>query len=634
MPPRTLEPVRRLGESPLAQGGQLSAIVAAPTAPRLAVLGNNHRIGVVDVAAGKISASREFAWTIQSAALGDDGHLLAHDNTGVVRVAPDGSSEVVVARQWGVDTARDIDMLVGGDAVVLLVSAGAWPRDDGTFHAEVHRAGAVTATIPYDLADHAAALGLTDTARCSLRINAAALTPDGQRLIVLATVLRITRGSSEALTGAVLIHDLGGRCLHARAVPGDAVYLGNEGSYFHGAIACSPNGQRFAVVLGELRVFDAGGRVVHRHRLRAYGEPIEARKVAWLDDDRVVVAAETCVGVWTPGVEAAHTAQAYRTRAFVLAMGVCATAVAVADDRALLLFARPDLTPIHEAPGHTKAIGALALDATGERVASTDGSTLIVWDVARGVPRFRVPSRCWAGLGFSPDGRELASPIDGQRPHILDADTGAIRLVGAGRAVAIVWGAELVGLHHDEVARDNEIVAELVVSGGREFRELARLPAPYLRCVPALAADGRRALVWSDMAAYGWDLERGVQLWSRPHELVHAALSPDGARALVTRIAAPPAILDMATGDEWLVLKDLGNSISWAVAWSPRRDRIAIGGDDGDVFVIDLGQPGAPRTRLITRHQPNVMTAAFSSDGARLATGGSEGAVCVFDLDA
>lgn len=200
--------------------------------------------------------------------------------------------------------------------------------------------------------------------------------------------------------------------------------------------------------------------------------------------------------------------------------------------------------------------------------------------------------------------------------------------------MAIAWGAEIVGLHHDEVDRDDQIAAELVMSAGREFREVRRSPAPYLRCVPALAADGRRALVWSDMMAHGWELERGALLWSRPHELVQAALSPDGARALVTRIGAPPAILDMATGDEQRVLKDLGDSISWAVAWSPRGERVAVGVDGGDVFVIDLGEPGAPPTRLITGHQPNVMTAAFSDDGKRLATGGAEGTVCVFDLDA
>ena len=91
----------------------------------------------------------------------------------------------------------------------------------------------------------------------------------------------------------------------------------------------------------------------------------------------------------------------------------------------------------------------------------------------------------------------------------------------------------------------------------------------------------------------------------------------------------------MLAAPDWpRVRVSLIEATSWTVAWSPRRDRVAVGIDGGDVWVIDLGERGAPRTRLVTGHQPNVMTAAFSGDGARLATGGAEGTVCVFDLDA
>lgn len=639
--PTTLRPSRVLGGSPLGQGGQILAFAVAPRAERLAVLGNHHVISVVDVAAGRIVASLPCQSALQFVAFDGDDHLLAWDHRGLVRLTLTGASRVVIDRPWGgPDAFRAQDVLLGGDTLVLLESRGYPP--EATTRAQVYRGGAPVATIDYSLADHAAALGLADIGRSALVVNAAGLSPDGRRLVMVASVVGTFVGEHgeyvESTHGVVLIHDGDGRLLHVDAFVRGSVGLGNDLSYFPHKVAFSPDGRRFVTGRWPVRVFDSETGAVVSAEMQIGGQPVELREVIFLANGELAVAGERCVGRWSPGASEALAVHTFRERAFVLAMAATRTAIAVADDRALLLFSLPDLAPMHEAIGHTKSVSLLALDAPGASVASSDGASLIVWDAATGAPRFRIATRAWAGLAFSPDGRELMTPIDSMRPHVLDAGTGEVRAAGKAFATAIQWTERSPRcLHYEEVMRDDGCGAEIVVSDGREARETARFPGPYFRCVPALARDGRRALFWADTVAYAWDLERGRQLWSRPLDVCQAALSPDGAFALVTRIGGPPIVLDMTTGEQRFALTAAGDTISWAVAWSAAGDRLAVGSGGADVWLFDIDDPAAkqPRvraTRLQTDHRPQVASVAFSGDGMVLATGGAEGSVKVFEL--
>jgi WD40 repeat protein len=638
-PHRVLQPTRSLGDAPLAQGGQILALAFDPRGDRLAVLGNNHQLSLVDVAAGRITATIPCPSGQRFLAFEDDDRLLACDQRGVVRLTRDGERQLLIECPWGLDEYRVQDVLVRGETIALIESRHHLPYEQ--FRARLHRGGDPLATIDYSPAQLAGPLALAADERVVL-VNAAALTPDGLRLVALASIMRTADGPhgqiAESIRGAVLIHDLGGRLLHAHAfAPGAGGHAGDS-QYASDGLALAPDGRRFAVAQGRVWIFDLeSGAVVYDDSLRVAGEPIEAQELTWLADGELLAAGERCVGRWSPGASEATHARFYRERAFVLALAASPGAVAVADDCALLLFSLPNLAPMHEAPGHAKSVGLLALDRTGATVASADGSSLIVWDSEARAPRFRLVARSWAGIAFSPDGAELMTPVDGHHPHVLGARSGEIRVVGPSMASAIQWPEQPVCLHYDEVVRDDKVVAEIVLMTGREAREVARMHAPYLRCIPALARDGRRALVWSDMTAYGWDLERREQLWQRPHELVQAALSPDGAFALVTRIAAPPAVLDMATGKIRFELDAAGDTLSWAVAWAPQHHRLAVGKDDGDVCVFELDDPAAKRPRihctlLKTGHRPRVASAAFSGDGTAIATGGAEGTIKLFTL--
>lgn len=637
----TLAPAGILGDAPLGQGGQIAALAVSPTGGRVAVLGNHHAISVVDVAAGQIAATLPCTSGTRFVAFADEERVLGFDHRGVVRLALDGTSEVVIARTPGTwDAPAVIDVLTGGEAIALVESRGTWPRDQVELRVQVFRDGAPLATITPALAEAAAGLGLAELEGCTMMINATALAPDGGALVTLATVIRAAGGPGShdyaVVTGAVLIHATTGRLLRAQAVPHAAVELGNECMYFHRRIAFAPDGRRFATARGTVRVFDADtGEALAVTSLQVAGQPAQALAVAMLAGGELLAVTEGHIGRWTPGASEATAVRAFRERAFVLATAAGRELAAIGDDRALLLFSLPELRPIHEAVGHTKQVGSLAVDATGTQVASADGSSLIVWDVAAGRPKFRIASRCWTGMTFSPDGRELWTALDGVRPHVLDAETGEIRAVGAMPALALQWGEQVKCLHCDEVVRGDEVVTDLVVGEGREARETARLRGPYLRCVPALSRDGRRALVWSDETAYGWDLERGVELWSRPLELVHATLSPDGAFALVTRIGSYPAVLDMATGDTRFSLPEVGRTLSWGVAWSAPGDRLAVCSDSEAVYVFELaGESKRDVIELSTGHRPAATAAAFSGDGTRLVTGGSEGSLRVFELGA
>jgi WD40 repeat protein len=70
------------------------------------------------------------------------------------------------------------------------------------------------------------------------------------------------------------------------------------------------------------------------------------------------------------------------------------------------------------------------------------------------------------------------------------------------------------------------------------------------------------------------------------------------------------------------------DAISYALAFSPRGDALAIGGAHGRVAVVSL--TGGPELTLDAHRAGPVRALAWSPDGARLATGGLDGRVLVF----
>ncbi len=67
----------------------------------------------------------------------------------------------------------------------------------------------------------------------------------------------------------------------------------------------------------------------------------------------------------------------------------------------------------------------------------------------------------------------------------------------------------------------------------------------------------------------------------------------------------------------------------WSVAYQPDGSRLATGGDDGVVRIWDCAT--GEQLHTLTGHTGVVRSVAYQPDGTRLATGGDDGVVRIWD---
>jgi WD40 repeat protein/tRNA A-37 threonylcarbamoyl transferase component Bud32 len=177
------------------------------------------------------------------------------------------------------------------------------------------------------------------------------------------------------------------------------------------------------------------------------------------------------------------------------------------------------------------------------------------------------------------------------------------------------------------------------VGGGQELRSF-RGPAgrvPYLRFSP----DGRRLAAGSATgieAPYKpgvkvWELatgHEGASFQGRHWGNAAVAFSPDGRRlASVNEWMTDLRFHDPATGREVRTVDLEAGDGGYAVAWASDGRRLAVGGRDGSVVLWDADANA--RVAILRGHTGGVHDVAFSSDGRLLATAGADGAVKVWD---
>jgi WD40 repeat protein/serine/threonine protein kinase len=301
----------------------------------------------------------------------------------------------------------------------------------------------------------------------------------------------------------------------------------------------------------------------------------------------------------------------------------------------------------HLLTGHTSLIEGAAFSPDDRLLAtsSADG-TVRLWDLR--TSRLRTIYRGHGGrvwcAAFSPDGRTLASCASDSRVNIRDLSTGQDKnlLSMPGRRIrSMAFGPGQGQATIFALDGPDGIIVDLDCRHG-EFRELRRITSPSPIFNGGLSPDGKAlATATMDETITLWDTETGrprktvsapgiknyiylgERTAGRPH-IDEFAFSPDGRHLAVPRPG------------EGLLFWDTENGVS---RHSPRLDEPIVRflpRDEGMVLVrgpelargrstagqLDLSEP--------TGHQ-NISSLSLSSDGRRIATGGSEGSIKLWD---
>lgn len=245
--------------------------------------------------------------------------------------------------------------------------------------------------------------------------------------------------------------------------------------------------------------------------------------------------------------------------------------------------------------GHTERVSAVALNPDGTLLASgsADG-TVRLWDLASGTERARLEAGgAVAALAFDGDGGRLAG--------------------GTVRGTLRLW----------DLAEGRPRVRELAAAGGR----LAGL---------AFTADGGLVSAAEDGAVRLWDPATG-EVRAQPGGGAgggprggpgsRLAVAPDGRRLAW----ANDARVQVFTLPEGRRLADLAvpEEHAFALAFAPDGARLAVGTDEGALWLWDLGARGADTTRSeplrVRAAAGRIFSIGFAPDGTRVATGAADG---------
>jgi WD40 repeat protein/serine/threonine protein kinase len=310
--------------------------------------------------------------------------------------------------------------------------------------------------------------------------------------------------------------------------------------------------------------------------------------------------------------------------------------------------------------GHTAMTAGVAFSPDGRKVASTSYDNLVkVWDAITGqeLLTFRGHTDCVDCVAFSPDGRLAVSGGHDRAVRVWDADTGEERACLQGHTSAVAWvtcspdGRRIASASWDRTVRLWN------VQTGREALGPLRGHTNQVMGV-AFSPDGRRLASASyDRTVRLWDAETGQPL--RPplegHSgyVYHIAFSPDGKRLASSGVGKaqkgetrfweaetgrPGLTLEQQTGPEPndgpdqdpLTLRG-HKGIARRVAFSPDGRRLASGGQDGVIYIWDVAT--GRQIHCLCGHRDWVCALAFSPDGRGLVSGSRDQTLILWDAE-
>jgi WD40 repeat protein len=290
--------------------------------------------------------------------------------------------------------------------------------------------------------------------------------------------------------------------------------------------------------------------------------------------------------------------------------------------------------------GHNRPVNTAEFSSDGARIVSgSDDGTVRLWDAQSGAELMVLRGHDGPVLaaGFSPDGARIVSGSWDSTVRLWDAASGQEVLILRDHD----WQVRVAGFSPDGARIvSGSIDGTVRVWDAASGDKLLVLRGPEEGIAAAeFSPDGARIVSGShDGTVQVWDAASGEeQLALRGHErgIVAAGFSPDGARIVSGSWDDTVRLWDAASGKELRVLR--GGHEGWALSDARlSRDGARIvsgagpilGGEDSTVRLWDAA---SGEEQLVLRgHEGSVLAVGFSPDGARIASGSSDGTVRVW----
>jgi WD40 repeat protein len=267
---------------------------------------------------------------------------------------------------------------------------------------------------------------------------------------------------------------------------------------------------------------------------------------------------------------------------------------------------------------HGNSVFDVAYSPDGQRLATTSGHDLTVWDALTGKELLYIPGSLedgqTTGIAFSPDGKRLAvagGSVSSRRPDDKGGNRGFVRILDA------ATGKELRTLKgHGDIA--------FGVAFSPDGTRLA-------------SAGGENAFGGVGPAELNvWDVATGKQLLDlrgHTHTVWQVAFSPDGKTLASTSDDGTARLWDAATGRELRVLRGHRGGVT-GLGFSPDGKHLATAAGTMDTKPAEVKVWDLVTGQAILSwraHTGLIPRLAFSPDGKCLATGGWDRTVRVWD---
>jgi RNA polymerase sigma factor (sigma-70 family) len=299
-------------------------------------------------------------------------------------------------------------------------------------------------------------------------------------------------------------------------------------------------------------------------------------------------------------------------------------------DRTVRLWEAASGTELKKLTGHTEAVTELRFSPDGKHLASAAGRDIPFnqrcsdhnvswWDVATGK---EIRQFSFRGLGDGTGAQTLGLSSDGTRLNVID-NTGTRQVWNTetgekiGKDLRVVMSGAVSSADGRMVVYRNQPGLHRKQPGGGQLRiwDTSRADNDAVRALnieendlipTAVSADGRMVLVHLPERTFpGFERDGELQFWNLNSGTLR--------RALKTKEA--PGV-------------ESGEAL--IAAFSPDGRSLAVSYRDGVIAVLEIAT--FKEQHRFRTDQDRVTTLAFSMDSSRLASGGGDGTVLVFDL--